>query len=160
MPASWTPADTYSPDAFYTEASDKKGRGTPLQARVPPNIAHSIAALVQSGKLPQYETSSDFIRDALVHHLHRRLELADDQLGLRRLNMTILLNNEIHSQRQHDDFQQLMSLIETRHLEYMTKGKVEEGRQYLKDRLSEIDAIPDRYQEDYHNRLSAKLYPI
>jgi Arc/MetJ-type ribon-helix-helix transcriptional regulator len=157
---SWKPADNYSPDAFYTEASDKKGRGTPVNARIPPQVSHNIAALVQSGKIPQYETMSDFIRNALVHQLHRDLERVNDQLALRRLNMVILLNEEIRAQREHDDYQQLMNLIETRHLDFLNRGKAEESRLYLKGRLSEIDAIPERFQEDYEKRLSQKLYPV
>ncbi len=157
---SWKPADHYDPDAFYTEASDKKGRGEPVQARVPPQIQGGIAALVQSGNIPSYQTQSDFIRNALVHQLHRDAERVDSGELRRIVSMVTLLNNEIKAAREKDDFQQLMSLIDARHQDYLSAGKMEEAKTYLKTRLSEVDALPERFQDDYDTRLSAKLYPM
>lgn len=157
---SWKPADHYDPNAFYTEASDKKGRGEPINARIPPQIHHGIAALVQSGKIPQYETQSDFVRNALVHQLHRDAERTNSGELRRVVSMVTLLNREIQAQREHDDYMQLMSLIEDRHMDFLARGKADAAGQYIKERLSEIDALPERFQEDYEKRLSAKLYPI
>ena len=157
---SWNPQDTYDPDAFYTEASDKKGRGEPVQARVPPQIAGGIAALVQSGKIPQYQTMSDFVRNAIVHQLHKDAERTRDE-GLRRVvTMVTLLNREIAMQREDDDYAKLMSLIDAHHTNLLTHHRIDDAHQYVKTRLTEIDAIPLRFQDDYEKRLSAKLYPI
>jgi Arc/MetJ-type ribon-helix-helix transcriptional regulator len=157
---SWTPADTYDPNAFYTEASDKKGRGEPINARIPPQIHGGIAALVQSGKIPAYQTQSDFVRDALVHHLHRMAERTNDEALRRRVSMVTLLNREIQAQQEKDDYAQLMMLIEDQIVDYRMRNQNEASSQYIKERLSEIDALPERFQEDYERRLSAKLYPI
>lgn len=157
---SWKTADNYDPEAFYTEARDKNGGGEIVNARIPPQIHGSLAALVQSGKIPQYRTQSDFIRNAMVHQLHRDLERIQDQDQMRKLNMIILLNQEISAQREQDDYNSLMQMVEARHLEYVLSGKTEDARLYIKTRLTEIDAIPDRYQDDYEKRLGAKLYPV
>jgi hypothetical protein len=67
---SWTPADSsYDPNKFYTEGSDKSGRGDPTSVRFPPQTASAIAALVQSGKIDAYRTTSEFVRDAVIHRL-------------------------------------------------------------------------------------------
>lgn len=157
---SWKPADHYDPEAFYTEASDKKGRGEPINARIPPQIHHGIAALVQSGKIPQYETQSDFVRNALVHQLHKDAERSNSPEIRRMVNMVTLLNREIQAQREQDDFNQLMSMIDDRYTDMLSRGRAAEANQYIKERLAEIDALPDRFQEDYDKRLSSKLYPI
>lgn len=157
---SWNAQDSYDPDAFYTEASDKKGRGEPIQARVPPQIAGGIAALVQSGKIPQYQTMSDFVRNAVVHQLHKDAERAKDEALRRQVTMVTLLNREITLQREDDAYRDLMSAIDRRHTDILSQGKTEDAKIYLKNRLSEIDALPERFQDDYDKRLSSKLYPI
>ncbi len=157
---SWKPADAYDPDAYYTEASDKKGRGEPIQARVPPQIAGAIAALVQSGKIPPYQTQSDFVRNALVHQLHKDSERTQDESLRRVVTMVTLLNNEIRATREKDDYNQLMDMISQRHSDYLAQGKIEEAALYIKGRLAEVDALPDRFQDDFEKRLSAKLYPV
>lgn len=157
---SWKPSDNYDPDAFYIEARDKNGGGEIINARIPPQIHGSIAALVQSGKIPQYRTQSDFIRNAIVHQLHKDLERTEDAEQMRKLSMILLMNQEISASREAEDYRSLMSMIESRHTEYIMAQKTEEARLYIKTRISEIDAIPDRYQDDYEKRLSAKLYPV
>ena len=157
---SWTPADVYDPDAFYTEGRDKQGGGENVQARVPPQIHGSIAALIQSGKIPQYRTMSDFVRNALVHQLHKDLERMDTPDQLRMLQLVIVMNNEIAAERETETYNDLVAMIERRHMEYIALGKQEQATAYIKRRLADIDAIPDRHQEDFERRLSSKLYPV
>jgi Arc/MetJ-type ribon-helix-helix transcriptional regulator len=156
---SWNLVGAYDPEKFYTEASDKGGRGDPVNARIPPQVAGTIAALVQSGKIPQYRTQSDFIRDAVVHRLHTIGEKVDSGEIVRTVNLIALLNYEIQAERAKKDYNTLMSLIETRHMDYSATSMTK-ANQYIKNLLAEIDAIPDDFQEDYEQRLSAKLYPI
>lgn len=160
MPSWNLVSSTYDPNHFYTEASDKSGRGDPVNARIPPQIAGTIAALVQSGKVPEYRTQSDFIRDAVVHRLHTIGEKVESGDIVRVVNLVALLNDEIRVDREKDDYASLMHLIETRHMDYLSKGRADKAQQYIKGRLAEIDAIPFDYQEDYERRLTAKLYPV
>lgn len=156
---SWNASGAYNPDKYYTEASDKSGRGDPINARIPPQIGSSIAALVQSGVVSEYRTLSDFVRDAVVHRLHTIGEKIQSGEIQRRVNMVAMLNEEIQTQREKEDYFALISMIETRHMEYSAKS-MSQANQYLKGRLAEIDAIPGDYQADYERRLSAKLYPV
>lgn len=156
----WTPADAYDPDAFYTEGRDKQGGGENIQARIPPQVHGSIAALIQSGKIPQYRTMSDFVRNAVVHQLHKDLERTDSPDQLRKLQLVLLTNQEISAQRETEDYHNLMSMIESRYLEYVGLGMQERASAYIKERLADIDAIPDRHQDDFERRLSGKLYPV
>jgi len=159
MPSWKLSSGTYDPSKYYTEASDKSGRGDPANARIPPQIAGTIAALVQSAKIPEYRTQSDFIRDAIVHRLHTIGEKIDDGDIIRTVNMVILLNDEIHNSRAKDDFHALVALIKTRHFDYAAKS-MEKGNEYVKGRLAEIDSIPEDFQEDYEHELTQLLYRL
>lgn len=158
---SWTltSGSAYDPDKFYTEASDKTGRGEPSTVRLPAQVGGSIAALVQSAKIPEYRTQSDFIRDAVVHRLQSIGEKIDSKEIVRTVHLVTLMNQEISHERDKDDYNALMNLIEQRHMDYSSQS-MDKANSYIKDRLTEIDAIPDDYQEDYERRLSAKLYRI
>ena len=155
----WKLTDSsYDPDKFYTEASDKSGRGDPVNARIPPQIAGTIAALVQSAKIPEYRTQSDFIRDAVVHRLHDIGVRVDSGEILRVVHLTTLMNQEIAAERDKDNYNSLINMIEQRHIDY--RPGTEKATQYIKGRLAEIDAIPEDYQADYEKRLSNLLYPV
>lgn len=158
-PMQWKPASTYDPDKFYTSASDKQGRGDPTTVRVPPQAASTIAALVQSQRIPEYTTQADFIRDAVIHRLQTIGEKIESGEILRTVAMVSLLNEEYQAAQAKDDFAVLMQLIETRHTDYLRKG-TDRANQYVKQRMADIDSIHPDYQEEYERRLSAKLYPI
>lgn len=57
----------YSPDRIYNRATDGKGHKENVLCPVPPSILHEIQALVASKVFPEYRTTQDFIRDAIVH---------------------------------------------------------------------------------------------
>lgn len=158
--ASWTPADNYDPNAFYTEGTDKKGMGERITVRVPPRVVRGIAKIVQSGKIPPYETVSDFVRNAVVHQLHKDAERINDGDLRSLVSMITLLNDEIAMAREEEDYHRIMSYIEGHYSGYLAQGKVDQAQQYIKERLSRIDDIPVRFQDDFEKRLGAKLYPM
>ena len=59
----------YSPDEFYTHATDKKGHCVSIRTAVPPTAASAVDAYVASPLFPSYKTSQDVMRDALFHRL-------------------------------------------------------------------------------------------
>lgn len=74
------PDNRYSPEQFYTRASDAQGHKEHVRVNIPPYIAAQVTALVQSGKFP-YQTMADVLRDALYHRLHH-LSTKRDTAGL------------------------------------------------------------------------------
>jgi len=58
------PRDPYSLNEYFIKPTDEKGHGPKLNCRVPPDLARLVEVLVASKKFP-YETSSDFMRDAV-----------------------------------------------------------------------------------------------
>lgn len=157
---SWTPADGYNPDSFYTEATDKKGQGERITIRIPPRVARGISKIVQSGKIPPYETLSDYVRNALVHQLYRDAERINDGALRNLVNQIALLNEEITMAKEEEDYYQIVSYIDTHHASYLAQGKMTQAHQYIKERLSRVDDIPERFQDDYEKRLGSKLFPV
>lgn len=69
--SSSTSSSGYSVDQFYTGSRDRRGfRGSTYKIQVSPEVSGELAALVASKEFPEYRTSHDVIRDALVHRLH------------------------------------------------------------------------------------------
>jgi len=70
-------AREYSPTTFYTRSQDDKGHSINLRVTIPVNLSGMIGFLVESPAWPEYRTSQDVLRDALVH----RLEWVSAQTG-------------------------------------------------------------------------------
>jgi Arc/MetJ-type ribon-helix-helix transcriptional regulator len=66
----------------YLDATDGRGHYEQMQVKLPPRVEHAIDMVV--GESDQYRSRQDFIRDALVHHAHRRITEAmiEDPLAL------------------------------------------------------------------------------
>jgi hypothetical protein len=64
-----TESEGYSPDKFYTRATDGKGHSEVVHLKLPPEITSVMAQIVQSRAIPDYRTAQDIIRDAIVHRL-------------------------------------------------------------------------------------------
>lgn len=61
--------EEYSVSSFYTRSRDSTRNHASYRVNIPEQVSGEIAALVASGKVPEYRTSGDVIRDALVHRL-------------------------------------------------------------------------------------------
>lgn len=70
VPDDWgTEGPEYSPDKFYCRSSDTHGHYRHVRVNVPPTMAGMLESMVESGGIPEYRTSQDVIRDAIVHRL-------------------------------------------------------------------------------------------
>lgn len=65
----------YSVNNFYCAASDANGYEV-LRIKVPTWIVRELAALPKSDDFPVYNSQADFVRDALVHRVHKLRDLA------------------------------------------------------------------------------------
>jgi len=62
-------SNNYSVSKYYTSARDKKGFSTTVRVSIPPVVMSNIASFVATQRIPEYKTSQDVLRDALVHRL-------------------------------------------------------------------------------------------
>lgn len=93
-----TPADVddYSPSKFYTRASDKQGHSWQTRVNLPQDWQAIIARIVEL--VPEYEYSTEFIRDAVFHRAHWLHEHLDDpelQLGVAEMKLRAELDRTV-----------------------------------------------------------------
>lgn len=62
-------SESYSPETFYTRATDGNGHASVLHIKVSPALLGELQRLVQSRQIPQYQTYADVVRDAVIHRL-------------------------------------------------------------------------------------------
>jgi len=77
--------NNYNPDEFYTL---EVGPET-VRTRVSTRLARTINAIVQSGQFPHYQTSSDFVRNAVMHQIHRDSQRMTDPIHRQRVEMEV-----------------------------------------------------------------------
>lgn len=65
-----TSKSEYSRSEFYCKSRDKGGEHWPLRVHFPEQVINAISVIVAGKEIPDYRTSSDFVRDAVVHRLH------------------------------------------------------------------------------------------
>lgn len=81
----WSPDDgtNYSPDDFYVRSVNKHDHAETIRLRMPNDVLGQVSQIVQ-GKVfgEHYRTTSDFLRDAVVHRLWYLQQMIDnDELG-------------------------------------------------------------------------------
>jgi len=75
----------YNPDEFYT----LEVGGETMRTRVSPRLARTVTAIVQSGQFPHYQTSSDFVRNAVMHQIHRDTQRMTDPLHRQKVEAAV-----------------------------------------------------------------------
>lgn len=68
----------YSEDRFYCNSSDQRGHSKMLRVWIPQGIDAQVYGAIN--EIPQYRTTQDFIRDAMLHrleYLQKRYSLTD-----------------------------------------------------------------------------------
>lgn len=64
----------YDPDAIYTRSTNKFDHSSVMHTPFPRQVVSMIQAIVSSNLIPEYRTPHDFIRNAVIHQLHREQE--------------------------------------------------------------------------------------
>lgn len=83
QPDGWsTESSDYSPDRFYVVSAENSGQRVSRNIWLPATTDAQIVRLIQEGKIRDYRSRDDIIRDALVHRLfYVNQMLQDGMLG-------------------------------------------------------------------------------
>jgi Arc/MetJ-type ribon-helix-helix transcriptional regulator len=140
----------YDPDKFYVQGTDARGHKSRMSITVPPDVVRQIAMLIEGGDFPAYEVTADFVRDAIVHHLHNRGDQVGD-LRLREANESFYLRHDVAEQTarmrqaldwwtiQEDDYRQLFTQL-------VDKGAWGQLWQWLRDAEEVSDPMPEPFR--------------
>lgn len=163
-----TEKSDYDINHFYCRAKDKDGHSTTLHVKIPDDLAGELAALVQSGRIPDYRTMQDTARDALVHRLHWVLtnirDLPNEESLRSTLARLVLHNETLRYKEELAELSALPSSIEAVCETALQAGDLEQLGRYLEaqtehaERLREpfrtqVLSIIDRYGMRLRERL-------
>jgi hypothetical protein len=145
----------YDPDEIYVRSTDGHGHSENLQTRISPELAGEIAALVQSGIIPEYRTAQNFARDALVHRMFYVLKRADE-LGLKVPDgMQRVVTIEFQLSRVQAERQQIANLQRT--VEEMSQLCEEASKagdiEALTRALAQCEAMGESVREPYAGKI-------
>ena len=151
----------YNPNAYYTQASDKKGHSAKMGVKIPVTIAGEVGVVVSSDKIPEYRTVQDFIRDAIIHRLHDIQQILDDPDLERKLTMYTIHDEAMRSKQARDQYADMMESLQDQFTHLSTTGQTARLRTYLTDLIDKAEiAIPEEFRLDYIRDLSARLRVI
>lgn len=151
------PQGVYDPNERYTQSTDKKGHSAWIKTRVPTQIAAEIARVVQTGKIPEYNSAQDLVRDAIIHHLNSLSEyLADPNLE-RIVTLTVLYDQTMKEANDREMFTDYMRALEDQLTHLINKGMKHEVKRVVTQVRESIDAVPPSLQAELTTLLDAKL---
>jgi hypothetical protein len=159
----WDPVGgkgTYDPNQFYTSASDRQGHGKEIRTQVPTEVRAEISKIIESNIIPDYQTASDLVRDAIVHRLHTlQSKIRSGELQ-RVLNLTVLYHDNKRISDQREQFREMLQIIETNCTHYQTAGEHERLREYCEDMLNKAHVVPIEHRSRYIALLEGKIKTI
>lgn len=103
-----TRKEGYSPENFYTRASDEKGHREEMRLKLPPAVMRELAEIVAARTWPSIRTPGDLVRDALIHRLHWLNERAPS----RSLSLLLLTTRLAFRREQRDQEKAMLHQIE------------------------------------------------
>lgn len=158
----------YDINRFYCRAKDKDGHSTTVHVKIPDDLAGELAALVQSGRISDYRTMQDVMRDGLVHRLHWVLEhihdLPNEESLRSALARQVVHNETLRYQEELAELSALPGAIETVCETALQSGDLEQLGRYLEMQTEHVEhlrepfrtqilSIIDRYGQRIRDRL-------
>lgn len=151
----------YNPNAYYTQASDKKGHCAKFQVRVPVNVAGEIATVYQSGKIPEIRNAQDFIRDAIIHRLHQLQPILDDPDLERQIGMWTIANTALRARQAREEYAEMMTAIGEQVQHLQVTNQTDKLRSYLTELVDKTEiAIPPEFRQEYREEMNLRLKTI
>ena len=158
---STTSGQKYDKDRRYTNHSDKAGHSSEVRLRLPPQMAAQIGEIVAAKIIPDYRRSSDFVSDAVYHHLHRiSIEIDSGEIQ-RTLNILVMLDDAKRKKQEREAFEELIDTInDNAQVFYSTHSKEAEWgrlREYMDELVDMVEFIPPEHKSDYLTTIEVHL---
>lgn len=151
--SSWVVEDEdgwYDPNKFYTRSEDKHHHSSKLTLNISKTTMGNMQTLVAGGKIPQYRSVADVVRDAITHRVYTIGRKIDDGEVLADTTVSMLQAESDHFIAQAKDMEQL--LASTREVLDIALGR-EDTISYAEGRLkmlwAQLSSIPEMFKKDF-----------
>lgn len=148
------PSRSYDPKNFYTASENKKGFSNTVKFAIPKGILGQIQRIINSGFVPEYRSSSDFMRDAVMHRLKQVAAWIDDGELEAQVELTMMIFREEQIAQQKADVEILMARVRQNFEDAMERGDYNWVRDHLIERAEEADSIPEQHRSKFLNVLA------
>jgi len=151
----------YDPDHRFTNHTDRKGHSSEIRLRLPPQMASQISEIVATKVIPDYRRSSDFVSDAVYHHLHRIGRELDSGEIQRTLNVLVMLDDARRRKIEREAFEDLIRTVnDNAQVYYPTHQKPAEWdrlREYCDELVDAVDSVPPEHRSEYLGMIEKHL---
>lgn len=136
--------NSYSVFEFYTQAKYPSSESATIHSRIPITLHGRLARIVESGRIEQYSTISDMVRDAIQHRVHflEENEYIEPDDTIRRLRMISRRNEE---QKNNRDFVHTIEDTKAQINFFLSCGDREKALAYLQQTVNDIDGMSDEW---------------
>lgn len=146
--------DVYSPDTYYTRATDSKGHSAKVsvkQLSFPPELWQLCCQIAR--ERPEYDSNPHaFIRDAATHHYHRRM--SDGYMRPTAIGAQVLALAEADLIRQfRENHRQVLAAIADESKALADAGDADGLEAYLDGQ----EALAERYHEPYRGQVAKAI---
>jgi hypothetical protein len=133
------------PSQFRVSGVDSKGHTTRIWASVQPMHAQTIDILIQSKKFP-YRTRGDFIRHAIVRHIHwleKIYKPLNSVTGALDAMNALLRDAEFRA-----EFTEYLGRLNKQIKEMVAEGDISAARRLLLETIRCVETMPEGYWRD------------
>ena len=144
----------YSIDSYYCRSTDGHGHSENIQTKFPPEVAGILSSLVQSGRVPEYSSVQNVVRDAVIHRLIKvTREIGDGELE-RKITIEMQLAKLAAHRREIENNEQLVKELEELLEEAASKQDWRALERIIVDGEATVDLLRTPYQEKANRQLS------
>lgn len=139
----------YNPHTFYTLGEDKKGHSVKVTASIPKNLIGEIARVVESGEIPEYQSRTHFVRDAIYHRAKQVAGFLKNGELERQTDLALMLSMEMGIQQQKEETELLIATMRDNCQQAYARGNLEFLDEYLARRRDYQNRIPEEYKDEF-----------
>lgn len=150
--SSWDTDDEgswYDERKFYTYSEDKKGHSIQIRLWVPKNVAGQIGRVINSDQIPEYRSSQDFYRDALLHRAFRVAQWIDDGELQAEVGLAMMLAEEDAIKQMKADVEALVESTRENLTAAWERGDYDWIEKHVNERLEKSTSVPENLRDDY-----------
>lgn len=151
-------SNEYDPDKLYVESRDRDKESATLYTKIPGHVMAELERLLAGGQLSgtPLQTKHDIVRDALVHEMHKLVDMVHDQRFAKAAETARQDAQADTMRRIYARYREIPQRVREMFLEAQGDGSVEMADELVGIYEPMIDSIP----EPFAGKLEAELKQV